>query len=72
MQTHNGGLGVIQEQQGHLRKAIHAMKQDIEKRQINIAEQLDKVMMMNMIASMDVAEFHSPPKGRRNGGQNGP
>ena len=68
IQRHNGHLSTIQEreklkeQQGHLRKAIHAMKQDIDKRSSNIAEQLDKVMMMNMIASMDVAEFYSPPR----------
>ena len=68
IQRHHGSLSIVheqeelQEQQGHLRKAIHVMKQDIVKRKSNIADQLDQVMMRTMIASMDVAEFYSPPR----------
>ena len=56
-QKHN-----VAEQRGHVRKALHAATQDMGSETSSLISQLDQIMMAMMIASMDVAEFYSPPR----------
>lgn len=68
MQKHDGGISAVQgehnleEQKGHIRKAIHVVQRDVNRRISNITDQLDQAMMSRLVASMDVAEFYSPPR----------
>ena len=52
----------LEEQRGHLRKAVHAIKQKMKSTGQDITSQLDQTMVEMMIASVDVAEFYSPPR----------
>ena len=47
---------------GHVRNAIHTIKQKMGRYKNNISNQLDQTMMHMMVAAMDVAEVYSPPR----------
>ena len=53
---------LLVEQRGYLRKVVHALQQETKRRISDITTQFDQAMMRNLIASMDVAEFYSPPR----------
>ena len=50
------------EQRGHARKVLHAVKQKMKQTTTNVCSQLDQTMMQLMIMGMDVAEVYSPPR----------
>ena len=50
------------EQQGHIRKALHAVKQKMKQTTTNVCSQLNQTMMQLMIIGMDVAESYRPPR----------
>ena len=52
----------LEEQRGHVRKASHTVKQQMQLSGRNINPQLDQSMLQILIAHMDVAEFYSPPR----------
>ena len=52
----------LAEQRGHVRKALHTIQQKMAGGENSITSQLDQTMMKILIASMDVAEFYSPPR----------
>lgn len=68
MQKHQGNISTVQgqntleEQRCHIRKVSHPIQQELKKIINNITDQLGQAMMRRMVASMDVAEFYSPPR----------
>ena len=52
----------LEEQRGHVRKAIHAVKQQMNQTMYSMSSQLDQCMLQMMVSAMDVAEFYSPPR----------
>ena len=52
----------LEEQKSHVRKAMHSAKQKMNTMEQGIKAQLDQTMLQMLIASMDVAEFYSPPR----------
>ena len=52
----------LEEQRGHVRKAIHMVKQKMGEMGRDTTSQLDQAMLQILITSMDVAEFYSPPR----------
>lgn len=51
----------LEEQRGHIRKALHTVKQKMKSSGKDITCQLNQTMLQMLIASMDVAEFYNPP-----------
>ena len=60
--THNKPNRKVEEQRGHMRTTLHAMKQGMGGKPGGLTSQLDQTMMELMITSMDVAKFYSPPR----------
>ena len=51
-----------EEQRGHVRKAVHVVKQEMSRTLTNVSPQLDQSMVQLMVNAMDVAELYSPPR----------
>lgn len=53
----------LKERIGNVKKAIHLIKQKMEREQgMGVGMQLDQIMLQMVTAGMDVAEFYSPPR----------
>ena len=53
----------LEEMIGHVKKAIHQVKQKMkQENHIGVGAQLDQTMLQMIIAGMDVAEVYSPPR----------
>ena len=52
-----------EERRGHVEKALHMVKQKMQRsRMQDVSTQLDQMMLQMLIMNMDIAEFYSPPR----------